>query len=309
MRVLGIDYGVQRVGLALCDEERTIATPLAAVKESEALPTVLSYLQKKRIFRIAIGDIPEKGAQDEHLAKKLQHFRSQLVKRMPHIRISEVDEHFTSKMAEETLRAGLGAKKRRESRKNGLQDKIAATLILQSFLAQHPLKKLPIITYGAQILRTKALRISPQEEGLQDLIDNMFATMYAASGVGLAAPQVGHNKQLFVMGGPLVEESWYEQVMINPVITQAGETAESKAEGCLSIPDISVKVQRAVEIKVDYTNALGQARQGVFRGTLSRIIQHEYDHLQGRLITDYLSPLQRRLLRKKLDAIQPVKHV
>ena len=139
---------------------------------------------------------------------------------------------------------------------------------------------------------------------LQTLVEDMFETMYAASGVGLAAPQVGVSLRMFVLCGRLAEDPElkdYESVFVNPSIVSRSKEKSVLEEGCLSIPGVRSNVHRPESVQLTYEDLQGHKHQLRAAGLLARIIQHEYDHLQGVLFIDYLSSLRRRLLRKKLN--------
>ncbi len=169
--------------------------------------------------------------------------------------------------------------------------------------------KLPIIAYGDTVLRKKATAIEPDEyPNIKLLVADMFETMYAARGVGLAAPQVGLSMRLFVIDATPFDDDEpdlkdFKKVFINAVITD--ETGEEWAfnEGCLSIPDIREDVMRKPVIKISYYDENWKHHEETYKGMAARIIQHEYDHIEGKLFTDKLSPLRKRLIEKKLNDI------
>ncbi|HRH66161.1 MAG TPA: peptide deformylase, partial [Bacteroidia bacterium] len=142
--------------------------------------------------------------------------------------------------------------------------------------------------------------------GLKELIANMYDTMYHSRGVGLAAPQIGLSVRLFITdGAPFDEEEVvdFKQVFINPVITREEGHLWKFNEGCLSIPNIREDVQRKEVVNIEYYDADWKFRKETYTGLAARIIQHEYDHLEGVLFTDRISPLRRRLLKNKLSDI------
>lgn len=168
---------------------------------------------------------------------------------------------------------------------------------------------LPIVTYNDDVLRKKTKIISENSEDLQSLIRDMFETMYNSNGVGLAAPQVGQSIQLFVMDADAVTEEIEDEpnqgpmTFINPVILETSDETVKMEEGCLSIPDVRDDVKRPEKVKVEYLdrNFIKQEKQ--FDGWISRIVQHEYDHLQGILFLEYLSAFRKRLHRNVLKKI------
>lgn len=167
---------------------------------------------------------------------------------------------------------------------------------------------LPITAYGDPVLRKKAVEIEKTFPDLDNLIANMFDTMYNAHGVGLAAPQVGHSLRLFITdGAPFAEDEpeleKFKQVFINPVIVDEEGEAWKFNEGCLSIPGVREDILRKPNINVVYYNENFEKQMGTFSGLAARIIQHEFDHIEGILFTDKLSPIKKRLLRGKLEDI------
>jgi peptide deformylase len=166
---------------------------------------------------------------------------------------------------------------------------------------------LPIVLYGDPLLQRRAEEVPADFPELDRLIQNMFETMYAASGIGLAAPQIGHSLRLFVLDAELADETLYndqKRVFINPLILEESGETWPYAEGCLSIPEIRGDVTRQRTIRLRYEDPQRVVHEETFDGMLARIIQHEYDHVEGRLFIDLLSPLRRRLVHKKLQLIR-----
>jgi len=157
---------------------------------------------------------------------------------------------------------------------------------------------LPILEYPDPRLRTKAQPVTVFDAVLQALVDDMFATMYEAPGIGLAASQVNVHKQLLVLD--VSEEKNAPMVLINPKII-ASEGSQTYQEGCLSVPGIFADVDRADRITVESLDRHGNVQNFEAEGLLAVCIQHEMDHLIGKLFVDYLSPLKRELVRKKLE--------
>ncbi|TNE54774.1 MAG: peptide deformylase [Bacteroidetes bacterium] len=177
---------------------------------------------------------------------------------------------------------------------------------------------LPIVAYGDPVLKKRAEEIDEQYPDLKELIANMFQTMYEADGVGLAAPQIGQSIRLFVVdGSPFAEDEEegqdpdpkaegmedFKRVFINPVIEEEGGEEWGFNEGCLSIPKIREEVYRKERLTISYLDENWKEQKEELDGYRARIVQHEYDHLEGVLFTDHLSPLKRRLLTKKLANI------
>jgi len=164
----------------------------------------------------------------------------------------------------------------------------------------------PIVVYGDPVLKKRAREIEPGEVDLIELSNDMFETMEAAYGIGLAAPQIGKSIRVFVVDGtPLEEEGMddFRKVFVNPVMIE--ETGEEWPfeEGCLSIPNIREEVKRNAELTIRYFDEHWNEHVETFDGMKARIIQHEYDHIEGILFTDYLSPLKKRMLKGKLQNI------
>ncbi len=168
--------------------------------------------------------------------------------------------------------------------------------------------KLPIVAYGDPVLKKKAVDIDFEQPDLKQLVDDMFETMYAARGVGLAAPQIGQSVRLFVVdASPFDDEEPelkdFKKAFINArMLEETGEEWPFN-EGCLSIPDIREDVYRKPVIRISYDDESGTHHEDTFKGLAARIIQHEYDHIEGKLFIDYLSPLRKRLIGKKLNDI------
>ena len=174
---------------------------------------------------------------------------------------------------------------------------------------------LPIVAYGAQVLKKKASEVDLKNPKLPILIENMWETMYAASGVGLAAPQVGYSMRLFIVdASPFADDDTlsemeqkqlltFKKTFINPVIEKETGTSWVFNEGCLSIPNIREDVHRLDTISITYTDEKGATHKETYSGLAARVIQHEHDHINGVLFTDRLSALKKRLLKGKLTQI------
>lgn len=175
---------------------------------------------------------------------------------------------------------------------------------------------LPIVAYGAPILRNVAKDIDRHYPQLDKLIEDMWETMYASNGVGLAAPQINRDIRLFVIDSAQIfenqdpedkglypDEPGVKEVFINARITNRDGGEWVYNEGCLSIPKIREDVTREKEVTVEYLNAQFEPQVKTFNGVTGRIIMHEYDHIEGKLFIDYLKPLKRKMLKGKLDDI------
>jgi peptide deformylase len=175
---------------------------------------------------------------------------------------------------------------------------------------------MPIVAYGAQVLRKVCENIVPGQLDVKKLSEDMFETMYAASGVGLAGPQVGLALRIFVVDGEIMNSGaeteddidqslvGFKKTFINARILE--ETGEKwpYEEGCLSIPGVRADVYRPESLTINYMDTDFKEYTETYTGMAARIIQHEYDHIQGILFTDYLAPLKKQMLKKKLGNIQ-----
>lgn len=167
---------------------------------------------------------------------------------------------------------------------------------------------LPIVAYGDPVLRKKASPITKDYARLNEIIADMFETMYNAAGVGLAAPQVGLSIRLFVIdAAPFAEDDKslkaFKKVFINAEVVQEDGEKWKFNEGCLSIPGIREDIERNPAITLDYLDENFEEHTETFEGLKARIIQHEYDHINGVLFTDKISPFKKRLLQGKLTDI------
>ena len=174
---------------------------------------------------------------------------------------------------------------------------------------------LPIVAYGCQVLRTKATAVDQNDPELKSLISNMWETMYEANGVGLAAPQVGVSKRLFVIdAAPFAQDEelspeeakvleGFKKVFINPIMVEEKGSEWEFTEGCLSIPNIREDISRKAQITIQFLDENINQQTLSLDGLPARVVQHEYDHIEGVLFTDKLSPLKKRLLKRKLSDI------
>ena len=168
---------------------------------------------------------------------------------------------------------------------------------------------LPIYAYGQPVLKKTCTPIGSDYEGIESLIGDMWDTMYNANGVGLAAPQIGKGIRLFVIDTKQLEKDekdlvGIKSVFINAeVISEEGEE-ESYEEGCLSIPDVRGDVKRKPNITIRYMDENFETKEESFSSFNARVIQHEYDHIQGKLFTEMLMPLRKRRVKRRLESIK-----
>ncbi|WP_319272789.1 peptide deformylase [uncultured Draconibacterium sp.] len=168
--------------------------------------------------------------------------------------------------------------------------------------------KYPVTVYGDPVLRKKAKKIEKDHPQLDEIIENMWETMYYSDGVGLAAPQVGMPIRMFVIDASSgadeePELEGFKKVFINPEIIETNGEEWTMNEGCLSLPEIREDVDRPDEVTIKYQDENFEEHTETYKGFAGRVIQHEYDHLEGVLFVDHLSPLRKRLLKSKLVAI------
>ncbi len=168
---------------------------------------------------------------------------------------------------------------------------------------------LPIYLYGHPVLRAETEEITPDYPDLQKLIADMWETMYNSEGVGLAAPQIGRSIRLIVLDGSVLGEDFPEckdskMVLINPELDVIEDMEPiSRSEGCLSIPGLSENVKRVEHVRLNWLDENFVEHEKEFTGFLSRIIQHEYDHLEGEVYTDHITPIRKQLIKSKLNNI------
>ncbi len=163
----------------------------------------------------------------------------------------------------------------------------------------------PIVIYGSQTLRSESIEIDRDYPDFDKLVEDMFLTLGEAEGVGLAAPQIGKNIRMFIVDcTPWGEEdpslADYRRVFVNPVIYEHSEQTDLFEEGCLSLPGLHENVRRPVKIRMRYLDENFVEHDEEFDGRPARVIQHEYDHIEGKVFTDHLSPLRRNLIKNKL---------
>ncbi|MCQ2350369.1 MAG: peptide deformylase [Paludibacteraceae bacterium] len=166
----------------------------------------------------------------------------------------------------------------------------------------------PIVIYGNPVLKKVAAEVERDYPELKQLIDDMFKTLQKSEGVGLAAPQIGLSKRLFVIDlNPIAEDKpefkGYKKVFINPTIVEFSDEEKVYSEGCLSIPGLSEDVRRPSKIKMHYFDENWVEHTEEFSEFPARAIQHEYDHLEGHVYTDRISLIRKQLISKKLAAI------
>ena len=168
---------------------------------------------------------------------------------------------------------------------------------------------LPVYIYGHPLLRKTAVEIDQNYEGLNELIQNMKETMYATDGIGIAAPQVGKSIRLIYIDVDVLADKFPElkdrrMVLINPTLT-IDETSPTvtREEGCLSVPDVHENVTRHSRIHLNWFDENWQEHDEDIEGYLARVVQHEYDHLEGKLFIDHISPIRKQLNRRKLNNI------
>jgi peptide deformylase len=169
---------------------------------------------------------------------------------------------------------------------------------------------LPVYVYGMSVLRKVAREIPEDYKGLDQLIADLFETMRASDGIGLAAPQVGKSLRIFVVDTtPIAEDKGepglkdFKKAFINPLILEEWGEPWSFEEGCLSLPNIREEVLRPTHVRIEYYDENWELKEEVYEGIRARVIQHEYDHLDGKLFVDKINPIRRKLIAPRLSAI------
>jgi len=168
---------------------------------------------------------------------------------------------------------------------------------------------LPIYAYGQPVLKKVGEDIDKDYDGLSDLLVNMWETMYNADGVGLAAPQIGKAIRIFLVDTVQTmeegeEDKGIKMAFINAHIVEENGEAWSYEEGCLSIPNIRGEVSRQEQVTIKWVDEDWNEHEQTFDGINARVIQHEYDHIEGKLFTEQLKPLKKKLIKRKLEAIK-----
>ncbi len=167
---------------------------------------------------------------------------------------------------------------------------------------------LPIVAYGHPTLRKVAEEIDADYPGLDELISDMFETMYSSSGVGLAAPQVNKSIRLFIVDATpyaddFPEAAEFKKVLINPYILEESGEEWSFNEGCLSVPNVREDIIRKPKIRIEYHDRDFNLIEETYDGVMARIIQHEYDHIEGKIFVERVSPIRKVLIKRKLHDI------
>lgn len=168
--------------------------------------------------------------------------------------------------------------------------------------------KLPVYLYGHPVLRNVSEQVSADYPDIKKLLDDMYETMYASEGVGLAAPQIGRNHRIVVIDADPVSESFPEcagrkMTLINPEIEILDGDMVSRSEGCLSLPGLSENVSRVEHIRLKWVDENFTPHEEEISGFLARIVQHECDHLEGKLYIDHISLIRKQLIKGKLNNI------
>ena len=172
---------------------------------------------------------------------------------------------------------------------------------------------LPIVAYGDPVLTKVAEEIDQDYPGLKPLISNMYETMYNAQGVGLAAPQIARSIRLFIVdASPFADKEeedfellkGFKKTFINPIIIEESGDEWEMEEGCLSIPDVREMVYRPEQVVIEYYTEDWKLVEETYTGLAARVIQHEYDHIEGVLFTEYVKPLRKRLIKGRVGSIE-----
>ena len=288
-RILAIDYGRKRTGLAVTDPMQIIASGLTTVSTHELADFIQNYVSREKVDRIIIGHPRQMNYEDSENMKNIVPFMNRLKKMLPDIPLELVDERFTSVLARyynSTVLFGI--------------EKILINRIIAINMI------LPIYVYGQPVLRKVAEDITPDYPNLKELITNMFETMDRADGVGLAAPQIGLPIRVVVVNLDVLSDDMpefkdFRKAYINAHIVETGEELVSMEEGCLSLPGVHESVKRPDKIRVTYLDEDMNPHDEWVEGYLARVMQHEFDHLDGTMFIDHLSPLRKQMIKGKLN--------
>lgn len=164
---------------------------------------------------------------------------------------------------------------------------------------------LPVYLYGHPVLRETSVEITPEYEGLKELISDMWDTMYHTDGIGLAAPQIGRSIRLFVIDADVMKDDYpecqgFKRCFINARIVDHSTDIVTETEGCLSLPGIHEKVERPNQITIEYVNEEFEPKRETLKGFAARVVQHEYDHIECTLFIDRISAMRKTMIKSKL---------
>jgi len=263
-RILSIDYGKKRTGLAVTDPLQIIANGLETVLTVDLKDWLFNYITEQEVERVLIGYPRHPDGNPTNLVPLIEKLKERL----------QCCFNFTKLFRKQTIRMIL-----------------------------------PIYAYGHPVLNKKTKLIEPEYPDFEKLLEDMWETMYEAQGVGLAAPQVGKSLRLFLVDTVQImdegkEDEGIKQAFINAEKLEEGGEPWDYEEGCLSIPDIRADVERPAQIKLRYQDENFKTHEKVFTGMNARVIQHEYDHVEGILFTQHLRPLKKRLMKRRLERIK-----
>ena len=300
-RILAIDYGRKRTGLAVTDPMQIIASGLTTVSTHELADFIQNYVSREKVDRIIIGHPRQMNYEDSENMKNIVPFMNRLKKMLPDIPLELVDERFTSVLAHQAML--VGGLKKKDSYNSTVLFGIEKILI-NRIIAINMI--LPIYVYGQPVLRKVAEDITPDYPNLKELITNMFETMDRADGVGLAAPQIGLPIRVVVVNLDVLSDDMpefkdFRKAYINAHIVETGEELVSMEEGCLSLPGVHESVKRPDKIRVTYLDEDMNPHDEWVEGYLARVMQHEFDHLDGTMFIDHLSPLRKQMIKGKLN--------
>ena len=271
-RILAIDYGRKRSGIAVTDTLKIVANGLTTVASHTLIDFLKNYMAKEPVERIIVGLPKQMNNQPSENMRYIVPFVNKLKKDLPDVPVEMYDERFITKHTKQIM-------------------------------------ILPIYLYGQPVLRKEAEELTPDYPKLKELVADMYETMYESDGVGLAAPQVGLPIRLIVIDADVLKDSFPELegvklTLVNPEldILEDGEKV-TREEGCLSVPGLHEPVTRYEKVRLNWLDENFEEHEQVFEGFLARIIQHEYDHLDGTLYVDRISPIRKQLIRGKLHNI------
>lgn len=329
-RILAIDYGAKRTGLAVTDPLRIIAGALDTVPTAALLDYVKRYVVAEGVDLIVVGMPRQMSGAPSASYSQIRPLVERLRKELPGMRVELFDERFTSVLAQRAIIEG-GVPKGRRRHDKGLVDRVSATIILpgvhgvgrkapggrpgirKRVKRRYATMFLPIYIYGSPVLRNESVDITKDYPDLDRFLADLWETMYEADGVGLAAPQVGRNIRVFVVDASVNADedprlAGFRKTFINARIYERSGEEVLYGEGCLSLPRLNEDVSRPERIRIRYVDEHFVEHDEEYDGFAARVIQHEYDHLDGKLFVDRLSPLRKTLIKGKLAAMAKGKY-
>ena len=313
-RILAIDYGAKRTGLAVTDPLRIIAGALDTVPTAALLDYVKRYVVAEGVDLIVVGMPRQMSGAPSASYSQIRPLVERLRKELPGMRVELFDERFTSVLAQRAIIEG-GVPKDHPAGVHGVGRKAPGGRpgIRKRVKRRYATMFLPIYIYGSPVLRNESVDITKDYPDLDRFLADLWETMYEADGVGLAAPQVGRNIRVFVVDASVNADedprlAGFRKTFINARIYERSGEEVLYGEGCLSLPRLNEDVSRPERIRIRYVDEHFVEHDEEYDGFAARVIQHEYDHLDGKLFVDRLSPLRKTLIKGKLAAMAKGKY-